>query len=289
MTTDEHQNPEQDAMAGLRRAVHAQLGVERPADAVVDVSGLPRFSPDLPDELTPERRAELAARARELDPWLQGPFYLGGDLVVGGAWRNDARWEGLGREVPEDLAGASVLDVGSNAGYDPFMFKLRGAGRVLACEPFEFIEQARFLDSIYQTGIELEQVSWQALDPAKHGRFDLVHCHGVLYHDLHPAALLQKLRPMVADGGRLLFGSMMLADPELSEYARFVPNAYYGDRTWWWVPGRLAMRWMLEAVGFEVTAEFGIHGGPPGEFETINGYFDCRLADPAPEATYIGA
>ena len=84
---------------------------------------------------------------------------------------------------------------------------------------------------------------------------------------------------MLAPGGTLYFGSMMLADPELSEYARFVPGAYYEDATWWWVPGRLAMRWMLESVGLEVVRQLAVHDGPPGEFATINGYFECGLGD----------
>jgi hypothetical protein len=102
------------------------------------------------------------------------------------------------------------------------------------------------------------------------------HCHGVLYHEMHPLALLQHLRAMLSDDGTLLFGSMMLADAELSEYARFVPHAYYGDPTWWWVPGRLAMRWMLEAAGLEVEETFGLSDGPPGEFATVNGYYRAQ-------------
>src|SRR6185437_4881397 len=147
------------------------------------------------------------------------------------------------------------------------------AGYVMACEPFEFHEQALFLESIYRTGIDFQRIGWQQLDPEKQGTFDLIHCHGVLYHEAHPMLMLQRLRPMLAPDGTMLFGSMMLASVELSEYARFVPGAYYGDPTWWWVPGRLAMRWMLEAAGFVVEEEFGRSGGPPGEFETINGYF----------------
>lgn len=92
---------------------------------------------------------------------------------------------------------------------------------------------------------------------------------------------------MIAPGGRLLLGSMMLADPELAEYARFVPTSYDGDPTWWWVPGRLVMRWMLEAVGFEVCEEFGHTAGPPGEFATVSAYFACELAEPASAATYV--
>lgn len=276
-----------EAMALIREAVDRQLGVDRPLPAAIDRAALPSFGADLPDELPAQRRAELAAEAERLDPWLQGPFWLGGDLVIGGAWRNDLRWQGLGAEVPADLAGKRVLDIGCNAGYDPFMFHLRGAEYVLGCEPFAFIEQARFLQRVYGTGIDFRPLSWQDLDPAQHGTFDLVHCHGVLYHDMHPVALLQRLRVMLAPGGTLYFGSMMLADPELSEYARFVPGAYYGDPTWWWAPGRLAMRWMLESAGLEVRRQLPVHDGPPGEFATINGYFECGPADPAPHATRV--
>jgi 2-polyprenyl-3-methyl-5-hydroxy-6-metoxy-1,4-benzoquinol methylase len=266
------------AMQSVREAVAQQLGVERPAHAELSPEDCERFADDLPDSLEPERREELRQRAEALHPWLQGPFWVGGDVILGGAWRNDARWQGFGREVPESLAGQRVLDVGSNAGYDPFMFHKRGAKYVLACEPFQFIEQARFLEEIYRTGVDFQPLMWEDLDPERHGTFDLVHCHGVLYHDLHPMALLQRLRKMVKPGGTLFFGSMMLADPELAEYARFVPGAYYGDDTWWWVPGRVCMRWMIEAAGFEVVGEFGLADGPPGEFDTVNGYFRARPA-----------
>jgi tRNA (mo5U34)-methyltransferase len=270
-----------EGLENLRSAVERQLGVDRPRPADVPLDQLVRFSPDLPAELTADERETLAARAEELQPWLQGPFLLGGDVVVGGAWRNDQRWVGLAGHVPE-LSGKRVLDVGSNAGYDPFMFHLRGAAEILACEPFEFHEQAVFLESIYETGIDFQQIGWQQLDPDTHGTFDLIHCHGVLYHEPHPIAMLQALRRMLAPDGVMLFGSMMLASAELSEHIRFVPNAYYGDPTWWFVPGRLAMRWMLEAAGFTTQDEFGMSEGPPGEFATINGYFKLGAGEPAP-------
>lgn len=263
-------------MALLRQAAERQLGTERPPAADVDPATLVRFSADLPRELSEAERARLVARAEELEPWLQGPFLLGGDVVVGGAWRNDQRWVVLARELPEDLSGRRVLDVGSNAGYDPFVFRLRGADYVLGCEPFEYINQARFLESIYASGADFQKIGWQQLEPERHGSFDLVHCHGVLYHEPDPMGLLARLWQMTAPGGTLLLGSMMLADPTLSEYARFVPTTYYGDSTWWWVPGRLALRWMIETSGFDVDGDFGEHPGPPGEFRTVNGYFRAR-------------
>jgi SAM-dependent methyltransferase len=270
------------SLAEIRHAVERQLGVERPPAADVDPATVTRFSPNLPEQLDPDRRQELEAIARQLDPWLQGPFLLGGDLVVGGAWRIDARWNALEGKVPADLSGKRVLDVGTNAGYDAFMFRLRGAGHVLAIEPSEFLNQALFLESIYESGADFQYIGWQELDPERHGSFDLVHCNGVLYHELDPIRMLVRLRRMVGEDGVAYIGSMMLASPELSEFARFVPTSYYGDPTWWWVPGRLALRWMLETAGFDVVDEIDLGNGPPGEFEVVNGYLVAKPAGEPP-------
>jgi SAM-dependent methyltransferase len=273
----------------LRAAVKAQIGTDRPMAADVDVAKLTRFSRDLPEYLAPADSQELRRRAEEHAPWLQGPFWLGGDVVVGGTWRCDLRWLELAAQIPADLSEMRVVDVGCNAGYDPLMFKLRGADYVLACEPFEFIRQAQFLESIYRAGIDIRPIGWQGLRPETHGTFDLVHCNGVFYHELHLVKMLQHLRRMLKPGGTLLLGSIMLAAPELSEYARFVPGAYYADPTWWWVPGRLALRWMLDTAGFVVHEQFGTHPGPPGEFPTINAYFRATAARPPDEASVAAA
>ncbi len=169
--------------------------------------------------------------------------------------------------------GKRVLDVGSNAGYDPFMFHLLGATEVVACEPFEFIAQAHFLESVYRSGVRFEQIGWQQLDPDVHGTFDVVHCNGVLYHEPNPLRLLQQLRTMVAEGGELLLGSMMLADAELSEYARFVRGAYAEDPTWWWVPGRFALRWMMDACGFDTELLPVRFAGPMGDLASSTATF----------------
>src|SRR2546426_3308842 len=140
-----------DALAAIRDQVEHQLGVDRPPPAIVEPSSLIAFSPDPRRELPADERRALLVEADKLHPWLQGPFLISKDLVIGGAWRSDERWIGLGESVPANLSGLRVLDVGSNAGYDAFMFNVRGAEYVLACEPFEFHHQALFLNSIYDT------------------------------------------------------------------------------------------------------------------------------------------
>ena len=94
--------------------------------------------------------------------------------------------------------------------------------------------------------------------------------------------MLLRLRSMLAPAGEMLFGSMLHAQAESSEYLRFVPDSYAGDATWWFVPGRLAMRWMLEVCGFSAR-ELILSEGPRGEFRTMNGYFLATPGEIAPE------
>jgi SAM-dependent methyltransferase/predicted O-methyltransferase YrrM len=268
-----------DALQRVRELTEAQLPLLSLPDRTLDPATLPRFSPNLRAALAQDEIQRLQAEIQRLSPWLQGPFYLGGELVIEGIWRNDGRWAALGEHV-RDLSGKRVLDVGSNAGYDPFMFHMLGAHEVVACEPFEFMAQAHFLESIYRTGIHFEQIGWQQLDPEVHGRFDLIHCNGVLYHEPNPMGMLRQLRAMLRDDGELLLGSMMLEDPVLSEYARFVRHDYASDPTWWWVPGRLALRWMMDAAGLEAEVLPFRFGGPAGAFTVVNGYLRGRAGEP---------
>lgn len=275
--------PRTDQLAGALEALEA-TELPRPATAAGEAEPERASSfPDMPTERSEEEKRRILARAEELGPWYQGPFDVGGGVTIGGSWRSDHRWQVLGPQVPDDLSGKRVLDVGANAGYDPFMFMARGAAEVLGCEPSWPHDQALFLEAIYDSGVDFQRIGWQDLDPDVHGRFDLVHCNGVLYHEPNPMLMLERLRPMLAEDGEMLLGTMLLARPELSEYARFVPGAYAGDRTWWWVPGRLAFRWMMEAVGFQLGEEFGVFGGPHDAFPVVTAYQKATLGAPAPE------
>jgi len=278
---DESVSEIEAALEAIRGDVARQLRQIGTAAQAEDVRELPRFSPDLPAELSPERVEELQREITALGPWLQGPFLLAENLVIAGVWRDDRRWRTLDEHVGE-LKGKRVLDVGSNAGYDSFMLKLGGAEEIVACEPAAFIHQAQFLESIYRTRIDFRQIGWEQLDPDELGRFDLVHCNGLLNHEPNPLGMLLRLRSMLADDGEMLFGSMLHASGEQSEYIRFVPDAYAGDKTWWFVPGRLAMRWMLEVSGFEAE-DLTVTEGPRGEFRTLNGYFRARPVTVVPE------
>ncbi len=201
------------------------------------------------------------------------------------------RWTALDAYLAGRLDGRRVLDVGCGGSHDALAFAARGAEHVLCCVP----PGDRRADTVAPTRgavgdgepvagadearVELQAEGWAALDPERDGTFEIVHCHGLLHRVLEPVSLLMALRRMAAGRGTLLIDSMMLADPERSELLRFVPDRHAGDPSCWFIPGRLAFRWLVETAGFEVEAELGETEGPRDGFPVVTGYLRARAAD----------
>jgi SAM-dependent methyltransferase len=162
--------------------------------------------------------------------------------------RDRERWAAIDDQLERPVTGQRVLVVGGDVAADAAAFAARDAGEILEC------------------------ADWETLDPERHGTFDIVHCHDLVHRVLEPISLLRRLRAMTAPGGILLLSSMMLADPERSEYLRFVPGQHAGDSACWFIPGRLAIRWMVLAAGFEIEAEFGEHEGPRDRIPVVCAY-----------------
>lgn len=267
--------PRLDALREMIERLLSQAPLADPARSGVAGLEFP-FPTPAADHANSDMVAMLAAGAAELAPWSQGPFPLSDALTLGGAERDDERWQELDRQVNRTLAGRRALVVGCRSGYDAFALAARGAEHVLACEPSDAVRQAELLESAYRSGVEFRRADWPALDARRDGRFDIVHCDGLLHRVLEPIALLRKLYELTADDGLLLIGSMMMGDPERSELLRFVPGRHDDDPTWWFVPGRLAFRWMVQTAGFVVEAEFGEREGPRDGFPVVSGYLRAR-------------
>lgn len=128
------------------------------------------------------------------------------------------------RELPDDLTGMRVLAIvaeGDAAKNPTDGIASRGAAHVETAAP-------------------------QALP--EDGDFGLFLCRDALRVTPHPMALLTDLRRLAAPGATLLLEAEVLPDSERSQYARFIED---GPRRGW-IPGRLALRWMVETAGFDV-------------------------------------
>jgi tRNA (mo5U34)-methyltransferase len=222
--------------------------------------------------LVPEN-PELKARIEALGPWFH-------NIDLGGVWTApdhflgdypNMKFQRFAANLPEDLTGKSVLDIGCNAGFYSMEMKRRGAERVVGIDSDErYLAQARFAaETLGYDNIEFRNLS--VYDVAALGEtFDVVIFMGVLYHLRHPLLALDLIREHVA-GDMLIFQSMQRGSDTIlpleedypfevtdifheSGYPKlhFVEREYARDWTNWWVPNRACAEAMLRASGFAI-------------------------------------
>jgi len=89
--------------------------------------------------------------------------------------------------LPDDLSGKSVLDVGCNEGFFSFEFEKRGASSVLAIDKSTAAkEKFELIKSILQSKVELMHADLLDLNLSKLGQFDIVIFLSVFHHLRYP-------------------------------------------------------------------------------------------------------
>ncbi len=216
---------------------------------------------------------ELVGRIAELGEWFHNlnlhgvptaPHHFLGDFP-------NIKWTQIAHAVPEDLTGATVLDVGCNAGFYSIEMKRRGAKRVLGIDVDDrYLRQAHFAAETLGCEIELQKCSVYDADRIP-GQFDYVFFMGVFYHLRYPLFALDKLIKKV--GHTLVFQTMVRGSDEVQEWQEdypfwnaeifeernfpamyFIEKSYSHDPTNWWIPNRAAVESMLRSSGLEIAA-----------------------------------
>jgi tRNA (mo5U34)-methyltransferase len=181
------------------------------------------------------------------------------------------KWRKFADQIPADLSGKSVLDIGCNAGFYSIEMKRRGADRVVGIDFDEaYLAQAEFAARVAEAEVEFRKLS--VYDVGALGeRFDIVLFMGVLYHLRHPLLALDLVREHVV-GETMVFQSMqrgsaeamaleenypfwnqeLFDDPDFPRL-HFVEHRYADDPTNWWIPNRACVEAMLRSSGFEIT------------------------------------
>jgi tRNA (mo5U34)-methyltransferase len=164
-------------------------------------------------------------------------------------------------DLPADLRGRTVLDVGAWDGFFSFECERRGADRVVAVDGPAWREPAwgpggfgtrsgfdlarRALESsVEDVELELEDISREAV-----GGFDVVLFLGVLYHLKHPWAALERVAS-VCDGLLIVETHADLLDLRRPAMALYPGDEIAGDASNWWGPNLPALVAMLREEGF---------------------------------------
>ena len=224
--------------------------------------------------MTEWTRERVQARIDELGPWFHNlrlkdvwtaPTHFLGDYP-------NVKWQRYAGDLPADLRGKTVLDIGCNAGFFAMEMKRRGADRVLAIDFDEaYLNQARFAAEVEGLDIEFRQMS--VYDVAAIGEtFDIVFFIGVFYHLRHPLLALDLIHDHVARD-ILIFQSLQRGHTQVAAVADdydfnasgaftdpgypsmyFIEKSYAHDPTNWWIPNRAGTEAMLRSAGFAIDA-----------------------------------
>jgi len=100
-------------------------------------------------------------------------------------------------DLPEDLSGKRVLDIGPWDGFFAFEMERRGA-EVFAIDYVD-LDTFRALHRHLGSKIQYERMDIYELSPERVGKFDIVLCLGVLYHLKHPLLALEKICAITKD------------------------------------------------------------------------------------------
>lgn len=219
----------------------------------------------------PPAREEISHQINVLGKWFHN-IDLRGVPTAPGHFLGDfpsIKWRQIAPLIPDNLTGATVLDLGCNGGFYSIEMKKRGADRVLGVDVDDrYLAQARFAAHTLGLEIEFEKRSVYDADEIP-GQFDYVFFMGVFYHLRYPLFALDKIIKKVK--GRLIFQTMVrgsLASPALREdynfwnqevfdhpdFPRmyFIEKSYAGDPTNWWIPNHGAVEGMLRSSGLEI-------------------------------------
>ena len=159
-------------------------------------------------------------------------------------------------EIPDDLSGLSVLDIGAWDGFFSFECERRGAAKVVAADWWAWQEATHgskrsfeLARTAFDSRVEDVEIRVEELSPERVGSFDLVLFVGVLYHLRDPVRALEAVASVT--NGRLILETHVDLTLSRTPAAAFYPGSELsGDRTNWWGPNPAAVEAMLRTVGF---------------------------------------
>ena len=209
--------------------------------------------PPTPDEPTADwLRAELA----KLYPDWHSPIDLGHGVVTKPrAQRRFARRLRL-LQIPGNLTGKRVLDVGTWDGFFATELERRGA-EVVAIDIWDdnAFQQFQFVLKVKNSRITYKRMDVHDVSPDALGKFDLVLCAGVLYHCRYPLIALEKLRAVTQGMLILETVTMIPATHGSAPMIMFFPGDQEAiaresrdPKFSWGIAGAPTLPWIYEAL-----------------------------------------
>lgn len=218
---------------------------------------------------------DTTTKVEQLQPWFHNIHLPDGTPTAPNHFLGDFplfKWEKIKKEIPENLEGWKVLDIGCNAGFYSVELAKRGAEVVGIDLDEHYLTQARWIAEQFGLKDQITFKQMQVYDLAHvEEQFDLIWFMGVFYHLRYPMLALdilsQKTKHMMVFQTLSLPGCEEMEVPEDVEFHKrelmkteswpsmsFIEHKLAGDPTNWWAPNHQGIISMLRSCGFQVTA-----------------------------------
>ena len=202
------------------------------------------------------RSAEFLKEQIAPHEWYQS-IDLGQGVVTPGETGDASQNKLAMMDLPEDLSGQSVLDIGCNEGFFSFEAEKRGASRVVAIDKGiaaqkKFALVHRLLGSV----VEFKDVDLTEVNPSKWGKFDLVFFLAVLHHVRHPFWILDHIFKLTGGAAVLEFVEAVPEDgSDVSAFVRRMSKRGHLHM----MPTRTMSLELLDRAGFTSVEVLGTH------------------------------
>ena len=211
---------------------------------------LPPEGLHLPDNVDPDLLRTLVYGR----PWFH-QIDLGHGIITPGWERTAEKVSGL--QLPDDLSGRTVLDVGAWDGFFSFEAERRGAAHVVAADWFCWASpggrwDGRGFDIAHwalQSRVEKRYIPVEDIGPATLGMFDYVLFLGVLYHAQDPMRYLRNVYS-VCRGTTIIESHVDALDYDRPAMVFYPGDTLNRDPTNFWGPNRQCILEMLYECGY---------------------------------------
>jgi tRNA (mo5U34)-methyltransferase len=176
-------------------------------------------------------------------------------------------------QLPADLSGRRILDIGSANGCMSLECERRGAAEVIGLTPLDSSDwgHRQLREAVGATRTHFRLGSVYDLNPDVLGHFDTVLFCGVLYHLRYPMLAIDNIRRVATNE---VFIETHISGEELGQVNRDVPlwrfyrlGELNGDESNWFGPNVAAVRQAFESAGF--ATKFLNSGGGRGRFRAV--------------------
>lgn len=244
------------------------------------------------------QKEEIQARAGKIQ-WFHNYELLPGVMTQGLNPTTTEETRGNFLQIPQDLCGKRVLDVGCADGYFTFLAEARGAS-VVAIDSWPY-QGFLLAHEVRGSKAEFRQMNVYDLQPDILGPFDIVFFTGIYYHLKHPILALERIASVTRELAIIESQIMNLPGFEDTALSRFYEpeELASGDPTNRWVPNVPCLLQTVRAAGFPRVEFIGsyangsrgvVHAykGPRTAAKILNEDFICLIHTPSANTVVSG-